>query len=95
MRYTVDLRDLAAGADHLRAAVRGKGTGVAQRLEPVARALPGGSAAAALDGVQQRWRGVERRAREALAEHAQHLVTTVEAYTEVEARAAEALGDPP
>lgn len=95
MRYTVDLGELVAGADHLRAALRAKGLGVAHRLEPVARAIPGGVTSTALEGVLQRWRGMERRAWDGLAEHARHHDATVEAYAEVEARAVEALGDPP
>lgn len=95
MRYTVDLAELAAGAEHLREVLRAKGFGVAHRLDPVARAVRGGVTSAVLEGVLQRWRGMERRAWDGVAEHAGHLTATVEAYAEVEARAVEALGDPP
>lgn len=95
MRYTVDAGELSAAVEHLTAALRARGFGVARRLEPVARALPGGATTAALHAVLERWRVRERLAWEGVADHAGHLAATLEGYEEVEARAVEVLGDPP
>jgi hypothetical protein len=95
MRYTVDVGELSAAVEHLAAALRAKGFGVARRLEPVARALPGGATSAALQAVLERWRVRERLAWDAVAEHAGHLTATLEGYEQVEARAVEALGESP